>query len=102
MRITKVTIPKDDIQNGLEAVNMDRLGQIVLLAGKNGSGKTRLLNLIQEKISSKPTKSIIHNSETNLSQYTERVSNAQRQLEQPFSQQQIEAIKENIERYQQN
>ena len=57
MKITKVNIPKDLIKNGLERVNMDRLGQIVLLAGKNGSGKSRLLNLIASTISSKPRKS---------------------------------------------
>jgi energy-coupling factor transporter ATP-binding protein EcfA2 len=54
MRITKINIPKSSIQNGLEAVKMEKLGQVVLLAGRNGSGKTRLLNLISSTIQSKP------------------------------------------------
>ena len=57
MRIIKVNIPKSAINNGLEKVEMDRLGQIVLLVGKNGAGKTRLLNLITQIINLKPTKS---------------------------------------------
>ena len=59
MKITKVNIQKSSITNGLETVNMDRLGQVVLLAGKNGSGKTRLLNLILEKFNLKLTDSDI-------------------------------------------
>ena len=35
---------------------MDRLGQVVLLAGKNGSGKTRLLNTLLQTIQAKPKK----------------------------------------------
>lgn len=60
MRITKVEIPKDLIDNGLEHVKMDKLGQIVLLAGKNGSGKTRLLDLIFNEIAKKPKKNDIN------------------------------------------
>ncbi|MDD5530623.1 MAG: AAA family ATPase [bacterium] len=56
MRITNITIPKSQISNGLSEVKMRRLGQVVLIAGKNGSGKTRLLNLISTLIGSKPPK----------------------------------------------
>jgi energy-coupling factor transporter ATP-binding protein EcfA2 len=42
MRITKVAIPALT-QFGLREIEMSRLGKVVLLAGKNGSGKTRLL-----------------------------------------------------------
>lgn len=55
MRITKVNIPKDLIDNGLESIKMDKLGQVVLLAGKNGSGKSRILDLIYNKIQNKTT-----------------------------------------------
>ncbi|MCP4120650.1 MAG: AAA family ATPase, partial [Bacteroidetes bacterium] len=55
MRIKKINIPETNINNGLEEVNMHRLGHVVLLAGKNGSGKTRLLNLISNTILDKPT-----------------------------------------------
>lgn len=48
MQITKVAIPNLD-NIGLREVRMEKLGKIVLIAGKNGSGKTRLLGLIKSK-----------------------------------------------------
>ena len=53
MRITKVNIPKSFEDNGIEDIKMDRPGKIVLLAGKNGSGKTRLLNKIRNALTRK-------------------------------------------------
>lgn len=54
MRITKVDIPKSvDNSDGLEQIKMDRLDKIVLIAGKNGSGKTRILNKIFTKLRTK-------------------------------------------------
>jgi predicted ATPase len=44
MRITKVDIAKSD--DGLEQISLERLSQVVLLAGKNGSGKSRILRKI--------------------------------------------------------
>ncbi len=46
MRITKLNIPCSE-QTGLGSIAMERLGDIVILSGKNGSGKTRLLDGIQ-------------------------------------------------------
>lgn len=66
MKITKISIPKKFINNGLESVTMNRLGQIVLLAGKNGSGKSRLLNLISNTISQKPRKHQVEQAEENI------------------------------------
>jgi len=45
MKITKIDIPKSN-QFGLDAITMERLGEVVILAGKNGAGKTRLLDMI--------------------------------------------------------
>lgn len=59
MKITKVNIPIESINNGLMPVKMHRLGQVVILAGKNGSGKSRLLNLISNTIQVKPTKQVV-------------------------------------------
>lgn len=55
MKITKINIPINLIENGLKPIEMQRMGQIVLLTGKNGSGKTRLLNQIMETIENKPS-----------------------------------------------
>jgi ABC-type multidrug transport system ATPase subunit len=74
MRITKINIPKSNIDNGLEAVKMHRLGQVVLLAGKNGSGKTRLLNLISTTIKNKPKKTNIDNIIKNMELLTEKLN----------------------------
>lgn len=49
MRITGVNLPKGAVaNNGLEQVSMKRLGSVVVLAGPNGSGKTRLLGKLRE------------------------------------------------------
>lgn len=51
MTIKKVHINLEHSDGyGLQPVNMERLGQVVLIAGKNGCGKTRLLNLIKSRL----------------------------------------------------
>ena len=40
MKITKVNIPKSLYDNGIDDINMDRLGKFVLLAGKNDGENT--------------------------------------------------------------
>jgi len=65
MKITKVEI-SDGIEIGLAPISMPKLGKIVLVAGRNGSGKTRLLNLIKSTINQKPKKSQIENSKRQL------------------------------------
>ncbi len=47
MRFTKLYIPKELYSNGIADIEMDRLGQIVVLVGKNGSGKSRILEKLQ-------------------------------------------------------
>lgn len=50
MRINKVEF--NELQTsevGLKAINLDRLGTIVALIGKNGSGKSRILNFLEKK-----------------------------------------------------
>lgn len=53
MRIIKVNIPSDCSKfgipvDGLSDIRMEKLDDIVILAGKNGSGKSRILNRIKE------------------------------------------------------
>ena len=51
MKIKKINIPEDITSSiGLAQIQMDRLKDIVLIAGKNGSGKSRLLNLIKDNL----------------------------------------------------
>ena len=55
MKIVSINIPKSvSIHKGLGDIKMDKIGDLVLLAGKNGAGKTRILQIIKEMISSKP------------------------------------------------
>lgn len=54
MKITAVNIPKSINNNdGLDSIKMYKLGDIVLIAGKNGSGKTRILNKVFKALSEK-------------------------------------------------
>lgn len=50
MKITEVNLTENITHPlGLNSVSMKKIGDMVLLAGKNGSGKTRLLNLIRNQ-----------------------------------------------------
>jgi predicted ATPase len=52
MKITALTIPEAENNFGLKEINMKRIDKIVLLAGKNGAGKTRLLKSVEKKFMS--------------------------------------------------
>jgi len=74
MRITKINIPKTyRIDFGLDDIKMEKLGQIVILSGKNGSGKTRILNKIFEALHKKPKKTELDNARVALEQETENI-----------------------------
>lgn len=88
MKIKKVNIPKTkESIDGLADIKMDRLEQIVLIAGKNGSGKTRILNKIVKTVTAKPTKKQLENTtqqtkslKTNIINYKETLAALQLQL----------------------
>ncbi|MCU0691277.1 MAG: ATP-binding protein [Polyangiaceae bacterium] len=46
MRILEVHLPENLDKRGLRKIDMSRLGPVVVLAGANGAGKTRLLDLL--------------------------------------------------------
>jgi predicted ATPase len=104
MRIKKIDIPKStDNNDGLEHIKMDKLDNIVLIAGKNGSGKTRILNKIFATLSSKPTKNDITNSKTQLENnrrdlkaYENNIKSYEFQLSKATNQTQIDQINSNI------
>ncbi|MES2382522.1 MAG: AAA family ATPase [Bacteroidota bacterium] len=68
MRINKIKFsPSQTNERGLQEIKLDRLETVVALVGKNGSGKTRILNLIENEISSIITiKNILQGNITNL------------------------------------
>lgn len=48
MLIQKFFVPADEVSDlGLQEINMSRLGRFVALAGKNGAGKSRILNKLE-------------------------------------------------------
>lgn len=54
MLITKINIPEDE-KKGLARINMPRTEKLVLIAGANGSGKSRILDKIKNTLLEKPT-----------------------------------------------
>lgn len=81
MRITKVNIEKTSHDNdGLENIKMDKLGSIVLIAGKNGSGKTRILNKIFNTFITKPRKSVVEQSVSDKKAYLININNYKQTL----------------------
>lgn len=50
MRITRFFLPSQIAKNkGIDSIDMHRLGFLVSLIGKNGSGKSRILNLFEQE-----------------------------------------------------
>lgn len=104
MRIKKIDIPKSENSNdGLENIKMDRLEKIVLIAGKNGSGKTRILNKIFTLLNSKPRKIDLENAKSqieinnrNLVTLEKEFIDLQKKLINTSSQSIIEEINRNI------
>ena len=107
MRITNIDIPKTSESNdGLEHIKMDKLDKIVLIAGKNGSGKTRILNKIFHTLSFKPKKSRLNQCQIELIENRNQLNGnvnalngAESQLTQMTEPMQKESVSLNIENY---
>ncbi len=56
MKITSINIEKENIATGLESINLPQLDNIVILAGPNGAGKSRILEVVEGKLKTIPTK----------------------------------------------
>jgi len=82
MKIIKLDIPKDsDNKDGLEQIKMDKLGPVVLIAGKNGSGKTRILNKIFKILTLKPKYSVVMAAQAQVDTWNKRISRYQSELD---------------------
>jgi len=55
MKIKSLDFKSEELANGLKDIKMDKLGQIVLLTGPNGGGKTRLLSTIERTLKDYPS-----------------------------------------------
>lgn len=123
MKITEVNLTKNITQPvGLNPISMKKIGNMVLLAGKNGSGKTRLLNLIRNQAQNIQNDKNQRNSaksnigiklknienqvvtkqqlEQNIQQYENNIKNLQQQIiTQPQNKQRLEL---NIQQYENN
>ncbi|RKH26843.1 ATP-binding cassette domain-containing protein [Corallococcus sp. AB018] len=75
MLITEVKLPEDYEGKGMGRTNMNRLGSVVVLAGPNGGGKSRLLQSIFRAVVNQPTP-------MQLSDLQDQVRGQRKQLEQ--------------------
>jgi len=106
VKITEVNIPKSQ-SDGLEEIKMSRLGNIVLIAGKNGAGKTRILNKIFKTFETKPKKKEVENCPNNITTKKQTIENCHQQIDMlekqlnsiPASSSQRTNIENNIKNY---
>ena len=63
MKITSLKL-EEDREVGLSGIEMSRLSSVVLIAGKNGAGKSRLLRSIKKLINNKPTQNNVDRAES--------------------------------------
>jgi len=77
MKITAVNLTEDKTKLvGLNPISMKKIGNMVLLAGKNGSGKTRLLNLIRNQAQDVQNDIIQRNrAKNNIDSYSNQIKN---------------------------
>ena len=81
MKITSVNIAQDDLTLGLSSIKLDRLGNIVMLAGANGAGKSRILSVISNNLMQKPTNTIISQAQNNIIRQNQNIKNYQAQID---------------------
>lgn len=87
MRITKVNIPaKEVFDDGLGYIKMDKLGHVVLIAGENGSGKTRLLHKIKTCLSKKPNLTALRSATQTIETYKKSIETSEKNREKVSSQ----------------
>ena len=76
MKITTINIPADETV-GLQDIKMSKLSNLVLVAGKNGSGKSRLLTKIKTTLQGKPNNLQIANAPQEISNLESAIKHAE-------------------------
>jgi len=96
MKINRINIPKaTSHDDGLDVIKMDKLNNVILIAGKNGSGKTRILEKIFNTLKQKPTKSQVEQ----LYQRLETQKNNLKVLEERVAKYKVQLISSSSEVY---
>ena len=78
MKIVEVNCIADEI--GLGAIQLLKLERVVLIVGKNGSGKTRLLNKIKACIDNYPNATTDKNLKTEIAEWEKSIPIGEKQL----------------------
>jgi len=79
MKITSVNIPAEQlVEEGLQTIEMKKLEQFVVLAGKNGSGKTRILNKVLSFLKEKPGINAINQAKINIPLFEQSIIDNQK------------------------
>jgi ABC-type cobalamin/Fe3+-siderophores transport system ATPase subunit len=82
MKIEKINLPFEiTSQVELKEIKMERLNNVVLIAGKNGSGKSRLLKLIKSQVPNIPNNTKISQLRTEISRYKEHITQQKKQIQ---------------------
>lgn len=82
MKIKRINLNEDVTSKyGLKPIQMDRLNNIVLIAGKNGAGKSRFLKLIKDQVQEYPIVAEIETAKANLLNYKKAIEDTKSIIE---------------------
>jgi Predicted ATPase len=95
MRITEINLSEDRLDNGIKSIHMQKLDQIVILAGKNGSGKTRILNNLKSVLKHKPTKEQVESYNESIKIWQQSLNSNKQNIN--SNKEQLTRIKHNID-----
>lgn len=80
MKITEAHLEANQESLGLKKIDMTRLGEVVVITGQNGAGKSRLIEVIQKQLRTKPLKGAKLIAEQNRIDHQNALSSFEAQL----------------------